>query len=266
MKKVKNHNYHMYRKILSKDNPSFSSILAGNSKGELWVNSVQNPTVALVYSHPVGGFSIMGMPEDYKCFLKFLKENLFVELKEKGFNYFEFSVEEGSLEKQLLETFSEKRINQEDEFYFRKYNKSEINSLNNYKIIPVDLEMINQLNSEGYKNPGFVTTRILESWESYDQFLNNSLAFIAVKEKMIAGVIVGTAIYEKVLAIDIETHQDHRKKGVAKTLTQHFVNACIQKERIPQWNCVDSNIASRNTAESLGFQLIKKKPFYWFKI
>jgi len=256
----------MYRKILSKDNPSFSSILAGNSKGELWVNSVQNPTVALVYSHPVGGFSIMGIPEDYKCFIKFLKENIFVEVKEKGFNYFEFSFEEVSLKKQLLETFSEKKINQEDEYFFRKYEKSAVNVLEAYTILSVDLELMNQLSLEVYSNPEFLIARILESWVNYDQFFNNSLAFIAVKEKMIAGVIVGTAIYEKVLAIDIETHQDHRKKGVAKTLTQHFVNACIQKEHIPQWNCVDSNIASRNTAESLGFQLIKKKPFYWFKI
>jgi len=72
--------------------------------------------------------------------------------------------------------------------------------------------------------------------------------------------------FEKVVAIDIEIHEDYRRKVLATTLTQHFVNACIQRELIPQWNCVDSNIASRNTAESIGFQLIKKKPFYWFKL
>ncbi|HKL41920.1 MAG TPA: GNAT family N-acetyltransferase, partial [Clostridia bacterium] len=66
--------------------------------------------------------------------------------------------------------------------------------------------------------------------------------------------------------IDIETHADHRKKGIAMTLTQYFINECIQRKLIPQWNCVDSNIASRKTAESLGFKLLKKKPYYWFKL
>jgi len=266
MIKVKSCNDSQCKNILYKDNPSFSSIVLGNSKGDLWVNNIKKPTVALAYSRPVGGFSIMGIPEDYEIFLQLLEGDFLAELKENGFDYFEFSVEEPRLEKRLLEKFSDRIIYEEDEYFYQKYDKNEVNELKNYTILAVDIEMINQLNSGGYNNPELLIEKILDSWDSYEEFLFRSLGFIAIKGKLIVGVILGTAVFERVVAIDIETHADHRKKGIAKTLTQNFINACIHKELVPQWNCVDSNIASRNTVESLGFKQIKKKPFYWFKL
>lgn len=266
MRKENNYNYSHFKNILYKDNPSFSSIVAGNIKGDLWVKNIKNPTVAIAYSQPVGGFAIIGIPAEDEVFLQHLKKDFFPKLKENGFNYFEFSVEEAALEKKILEKFSDKKINQEDEYYFRKYEKCEANILNNYTILAVDIEIIDQLNAGVFNNPEFLSEKILESWDSYEAFLLKSLAFIAIKDQTIVGVILGTAIYEKIVAIDIETHTDHRRKGIAKALTQRFTNACLQKELIPQWNCVDSNIASRNTVESLGFKQIKKKSFYWFKL
>lgn len=41
MSKVNNHNYSQFKNILYKANPSFSSIVAGNSRGELWVNNIK---------------------------------------------------------------------------------------------------------------------------------------------------------------------------------------------------------------------------------
>jgi ribosomal protein S18 acetylase RimI-like enzyme len=266
MIKVKSCNDSQCKSILYKDNPSFSSIVIGNSKGELWINNRENPTVALAYSAPVGGFVIMGIPENDDVFLQFLEKEFLVELKAKGLNYFEFSVEEPILEKRVLEKFSNRKMNQEDEYFYRKYDETEVDELNNYTVLTVNSETINHLNSGVYDNPAFLNKKILESWNTYEEFLDSSLAFIAIKEKTIVGVIIGTAVFDKVVAIDIETHVDHRKKGIAKTLTQYFVNECIQRELIPQWNCVDSNIPSKNTAESLGFKLLKKKSFYWVKL
>jgi hypothetical protein len=143
MRKVDNYNYSQFKNILYKDNPSFASIVTGNSKGDLWVNNIENPAVAIAYSRPVGGFSIMGIPDDYEVFLQFLEKDFFAEINENGFNYFEFSVEETILEKKLLEKISDKKISQEYEYYFRKYDKSEVSALKNYTILAIDIETIN---------------------------------------------------------------------------------------------------------------------------
>lgn len=35
---------------------------------------------------------------------------------------------------------------------------------------------------------------------------------------------------------------------------------------VPHWDCVESNKGSIGTVESVGFERIKERPFYWFAI
>lgn len=255
--------------ILYNDSPSYSGIVAGECKGDIWVDNIVNPTLALVYSFAVGGFSIMGESNDaslYDDFIEFLREKLFVELKNKGINYFEFSVESKRTEDHILKLFSNESLNQEDEYFYRKSCTNEIQEIDQYNIIRVDPEFIRRLQAGKYDNAEFLCERLLESWETYEQFFSKSIAYVATLEKSIVAVIVGTARYQNVIPIDIETKEEHRKKGLAFTLTQYFVNECVDRGLVAQWDCVDSNIASRSTVEKAGFKFMKKKPYYWFGI
>jgi len=255
--------------ILYSDSPSYSGIVAGECKGDVWIDNKLNPTLALVYSSAVGGFSIMGDPDDtstYDDFIKFLRDKLFAELKSKGIDYFEFSVESKRAEDHILKLFSNERMNQEDEYFYRKSWTSEITENDEYTITQIDTEFIERLQAGKYENPEFLSERLLESWGTYEQFSSKSLAYVATQESSIIAVIVGTARYQNVIPVDIEIKEDHRKKGLATTITQYFVNECVDRGLVVQWDCVDSNIASRNTVEKMGFKLIKKKPVYWFGI
>ena len=108
--------------------------------------------------------------------------------------------------------------------------------------------------------------RLLNSWGSYQIFLNKSVAFVALHKKKIQAVVVGTARFQNIIPIDIETAKQHRKKGLASALTYNFVNECIKQNLVPQWNCVDSNDASKKTAENADFTFMKKELYYWFGI
>lgn len=269
MKKVINKNFSKCTNILYSDSSSYSGIVAGECKGDVWVDDIANPTLALVYSFAVGGFSIMGSPNNisvYDDFIKFLRGKLFVQLKSKGINYFEFSVESKRTEDYILKLFSNESINQEDEYFYRKYDANKIQEIDYYNIIQVDSEFITRLQAGKYDNPQFLSQRLLESWRTYKIFFAKSVAYVATTETSIVAVVIGTARYQDVIPIDIETKVKHRKKGLATTLTQYFVNECVDRGLVAQWNCVDSNIASRNTVEKAGFKFIKKKPFYWFSI
>ncbi|WP_279237188.1 GNAT family N-acetyltransferase [Alkaliphilus pronyensis] len=244
-------------------------MVAGECKGDVWVDNIVNPTLALVYSFTVGGFSIMGSPNDfsvYDDFIEFLRGKLFPELKSKGVNYFEFSVESKSTEDYILKQFSDENMNHEEEYFYRKYDADVVQDKNDFNIVQVDQEFISLLQNGKYYNPEFLKERLLQSWGSYEEFFAKSVAYVATIETSIIGVIVGTARYQDIILIDIETRVEHRKKGLAYILTQYFVKECIQRSLVAQWNCVDSNIASRKTVEKAGFKLFKKKPYYWFKI
>jgi len=257
--------------IVCKDSPSFSGIVTGECKGDLWIDNLNIPSLALAYSFAVDGFSILGEFKDqieYDKFKIFLESDLFPALKEKGFESFEFSVESEKTEQAILKMFSNKKIESEDEYKYRKITKDDrkIKIPNEYSIHKVDPEFVKQLKQNKYENSKFLTVRLLESWSTYENFLNRSVAFVATYKSEITALIVGTARFQNIISIDIETQKNHRKKGLASILTHFFINSCIENGLIAQWDCVDSNLASKKTAENADFTFLKKRSYYWFEI
>lgn len=258
-------------KITYEDSPSFSGIVAGECKGDMWVDDVEDPNIALVASFAVGGFSILGEPSDVKTYSKFkefLIYDMFSKLRSRGINYFEFSIESEEIKPYIMDMFSNKIIQSEYEYTFRR--KDRYNEMilvpEGYKIFKVDSQFLKKLESGVFTNREILVERLLESWDTYEDFLKKSTAFVAVYQNRIVTVIIGTARFKNIIPIDIEVENTHRKKGLALTLTHHFVNECIDNGYIPQWDCVESNKASKIVAERAGFQLLKKSKIYWFEI
>lgn len=252
--------------LINEDNPSYSSILVGESSGDIWVDNIDNPTLAIVYSYSVGGYAIMGNPkEDYtiqKLYYFLIKELLptFTDINE-----FNFSVESGEVKEKLFSLFSGKEINTEVEYYFRATERIKRNSPlpPEYTISIVDKKIIDKTDIREIKNKEMLNNRILESWKSYDDFFEKSIAYVILYKNSIEAVIIGTARYNNIITIDIETNEKHQKKGLASILTEKFLDKCKEKKLVAQWNCIASNIASKRTAENAGFKLLKKDSYHW---
>ena len=86
------------------------------------------------------------------------------------------------------------------------------------------------------------------------------------KAGRIVGIIFGSARYENIIAVDIEVEETYRRRGIAAFLTEHMLSSCSEENLTVQWDCVESNTASRLVAEKCGFHLFKKRPYYWFGI
>lgn len=258
-------------RVLYEDSPSFSGIVAGECRGQLWVDDIENPQLAMAFSFAVGGFSILGEPREevvYRQFYNFLILDFFPKLREMNQYYFEFSTECIRMQEYMLKMFTNRKIESENEYFYRKETKIEtkVQIPDEYIIVKVDAKFIAKLERGEYINRKFLEERLLESWGSYSNFLNKSVAFVIHHQKRIVAVIIGTARFHNIIPIDIETVEQHRKKKMASALTQCFVNECVDNQLVTQWDCVDSNIASKKTAEKSGFLLMKKKPYYWFNI
>lgn len=271
MFKVDKLNIETIGNIIYEDSPSFSGIVAGECKGDIWVDNVEVPSIALVYSFAVGGFSILGKPrvrEVYSKFKKFILENMLNELKSRDFEDFEFGIESEEAKSHILEIFNDKVIETAEEYVFQKnekYNET-ITIPEGYNILKVDSSLLEKLKDGVYENQEIITERLLESWGSYEDFLKKSIAFVAVNKNRIVAVIIGTAKFKNIIPVDIETEDIHRNKGLALALTNLLVNECIDNGFIVQWNCMDYNIASRRTAKKAGFQFLKMNTVYWFEI
>ncbi|NLN41989.1 MAG: GNAT family N-acetyltransferase [Clostridiales bacterium] len=79
-------------------------------------------------------------------------------------------------------------------------------------------------------------------------------------------VIIETARFNNIIAVNIETEDNHRNKGLAFALTHYFVNECIDNGIIVQWDCMVSNIVLQRVSKKANFQYFKKDTVYWFEI
>lgn len=250
--------------------PSFSGIINQECKGKLWVNDIVVPTIAITESYAVGSFAFLGTykAKDFLDLKAFLETDLFIQLKQNGYNCFEFSIESENIRKNILEMFKDRSIKTEREFSFR-VNNIPVNNQDipkEYQIVKVDSSFWNTLTEGKYENEDFLKIRLLESWYSFEEFENKSIAYCTLLENRIVAVMVGTACFNHVIPIDIETEEHHRRKGLAYAMAVEFIADCFKNNYIPQWDCVESNPNSYNMAKKLGFSKTNENTVYWFDI
>lgn len=260
MIKVDSSNLGNCKKILYDDCPSFSGIVVKESKGDVWVNDLEFPTLAIVYSEPVGGYAILGTVASDEEFHHFV-EWIDLDLISRETSYFEFSVEDKSLEQRLINYYKNKPLLKEQEYFYR---------INNYVddvICPYyDVQLIDDVIAGELEHHKHFSSIILETWETYEDFLERSLGYVALDGNEVVGFIIGSSRFHDTLPINIKVLKEHRQKNIAAKLAEVFVNNCLDQGLIPQWNCVKSNIASIKTAEKIGFKMFKKSYYYYFSI
>lgn len=271
MIKVKPHTVSKYEKVVSEDCPSFSGIVAGICKGTLWVDRIDEPQIAIAASYAVGSHAFLGNitnTDEFKTLEAFINDELFPYLKLRGRNYFEFSVENESLKPYILNMFQEKKINSECEYSHRTYDFiEEVYTLaEGFILHEINQEFWLTLTKGTYINSSFISERLLESWESFEEFEHQSFGYCVTYSNRIAAVILGTARFHNIIPIDIETEEAYRHRGLGFILTAHFANECLSKGLIPQWDVVESNPFSIHLAQKAGFKLFKKNDVYWFSI
>lgn len=249
--------------------PSISGIIAGICKGELWLDNEEAPRLAAAYSYCVGGCGItgdIGKVSDSELFA-FL-DKVFDGLRKNGIDYFEFSSEDNKIYDRILRLFDTGNIESEMEYSYRRSEKATLDGAlpDGYELREVNEAFLKELSHGEYANTEMLTDRLHYSWKSEKGFLEHSKAFVVLKTGRIVGIIFGSARYENIIAVDIEVEEKERRRGIAAFLTKHMLNSCSEENLIVQWDCVESNTASRLTAEKCGFRLFKKRPYYWFRI
>ncbi len=257
--------------VVNEKCPSFSGIVSQESKGNLWVNNIDAPTIAIAESYAVGGFAFLGTYQSNKDFIElkaFLEADLLPQVKKNGCHCFEFSIESDNIREYILDMFQDKQLQTEREISFR-INTTPIIEKNipkEYQILKVDAMFWKMLSDGQFDNVDLLRERLLGSWYSFEEFEHKSIAYCTVIDNRIVAVIVGTANYKNIIPIDIETEESHRRKGLAYAIAAKFIADCLNNDFIPQWDCVESNPSSYNMARKLGFEQINENTVYWFDI
>jgi len=266
MYKIDRKHYDINLNIFKGANPSYSGILQGECRGEVYVDTIDRPSISLVFSDPVGGFSIMGETDDssrIEDLCQYIRQDLFPDFKAWGWQGFEFSFEKDQTRDQFLALFSDFKLDLEDEYFYTCQGTCPPIDIPGYVIKRLDSALLPSLQEGKIDGGQEVLDKIIYAWHSLEDFIKRSVGYLVLSGDHVAGIIIGSARFDNHLVIDIKTIEGHRKKGLAYWMTQHFLKACHDQNLIAHWNCVDSNTGSKRTAEKAGFQLNKIKPYYW---
>jgi len=87
---------------------------------------------------------------------------------------------------------------------------------------------------------------------SIENFRKNGFGFCALYEGKIAAEISnGGLLYNNAFEIDIETHPDHRRKGLATLLAAYMIEYSLENGLEPRWDA--ENESSARLAAKLGY-------------
>ena len=95
-------------------------------------------------------------------------------------------------------------------------------------------------------------------YKDMDQFVTDGLGYCAVQNHTICAAVSCFARYRNEAEIQITTHVDHRRKGLAQALAARFILDCQNKGIECPWDATDE--ASANLANKLGYSECKEYP------
>ena len=81
----------------------------------------------------------------------------------------------------------------------------EVDVVDQYTLFVMPIVFWNMLLEGKFEHDDFLKIRLMESRYSFEDFMNKSLAYCVMLEKRIVAVMIGTACFNRVIAIDIET-------------------------------------------------------------
>jgi len=215
--------------------------------GSAWVNDLNNPTVAQL---TVGIFVFYaGNPntKEVEQLLYNLPEFTLAIVKTEEWKNKIESVHKGAFEKfQRFEFYKDPRHLNRD--HLQKY-LSETPEGYELKSIDTDIAEAPSLHE--------LSEDFISQFSSVDDFLERGIGFAIVYDGEVVCAATSYSIYDEGIEIEIATHPDHRRKGLASVTASALILECLDRNLYPSWD--GANIESARLAEKLGY--ILKAPY-----
>lgn len=240
------------------DNIEIKAVIAGINPGWIFVDSIESPRTAMIWSKGIQGFYFAGdqnNPEFNTYICNFIDQEIEKRAIEENLNRFEFSGETEKWDTVLEEIFKDKSLHKSKQYIYKfKYdiwNSHKKGKLKNgFMLREIDRELFSD---PCISNLEFISSEIERWWNSAEDYLDNTFGYCIINENMIVNYCICNFVYKNVHTIGIETLEDFRRQGLSQITTEAFIEKCIKSYLEPYWECMESNHASRSLAEKLGF-------------
>ncbi|WP_349409968.1 GNAT family N-acetyltransferase [Pseudalkalibacillus sp. SCS-8] len=246
------------------------AVVEGVNPGRIFVDDRDLPTSGLVWLGNNDGFLFIGKEnnEIFNQYINHLIDNIIIpDAKEINLKWFEAIGNHDGWNHTLEEVFSHRNIEPWKQRVYtlqsEDYNENSKPLLEDgYQIVKADEDLIEdkQLNSE------LLQSKILEFWNTSDEFFEKGIGYCAIYKKEIVSVCMSGFVVDKFHCIDIETKAEHQGKKLAQSVAHFLVRDCLDNHSVPYWDCMDENKPSIAVAENLGFKNVFNYRGYEFSL
>jgi hypothetical protein len=242
------------------DNVRVMSVIERNTKGKIWVDTIKNPSTVLVWSY-YDMFTLGGCEtnEGFNSALEgFVTEKIRPYAEAVGLDYFAVQLYPGGLWEDVIYDIFERPLAINYEYHFA-FNYEDYTSLK--VVIPQKGSLVyagTLFTNELLKN------EVKETW-TFNKFAEKGLGVCLVHENEIVSSCLSRHVGGNQHNISINTYKkEDRCKGFATKTAKAFIDVCLSHQKVPVWKADESNTASQNLAEKLGFEKRDKYQDYYF--
>lgn len=143
-------------------------------------------------------------------------------------------------------------------FNEERFKKTQIEHRKRLEAFPYNIEEINKGN---LSRASSFSDSIPSFWKDSRKFLEEGIGYIALDKGQVIGEVASASINrQQEVEIDIQTDEQYRRQSVAEMLCRKLIVQCLREGKTPKWDCMINNIASKELAFKLGFEIVKEYP------
>ena len=245
------------------------SVIEGNSPGRIYVDNTDNPRTAFALT--VEGYLLAGESGDAainQALSQFLKERIFSgEVYINGDTSMSLAVHPQAWEQRLPEIIPTHDIEKLERLH---YLCDEL-IYDWRKNVPKDF-IVKKVDKYPLEDMGFELSEdmrdwfdVVEMWGSSEKFLEQGVSYCVLQSsKVIAWCTPDCTVGDRI-DVGIFTEPIYRRMGLGALAVAATVDYCLsQGFTAVGWHCNADNIASRKTAEKVGFKLNRNYFYYYF--
>ncbi|MBU5487665.1 GNAT family N-acetyltransferase [Clostridium sp. MSJ-8] len=238
-------------------NVVINSIIKGNAQGEIYVDNIKAPKVAIVWNN-VGDVLIGGDSSDEVAnrSIDDLIKNVFIP------QVIKLGVEVSRIEISYTENFEGKlkvlkdKASKDVVRNVYKFNKLKVNPLS---VIPRKFELVeiheNVLRNNKLEHLEKLKGWINTFWNSEEEFLKNGIGYCLVKDNVIVSFCISAYTYDEKVEFVLKTSEIFRGRGFGKSVASACVEKAVKSGKQVEWQCDNDNVPATRLADSLGFEI-----------
>ncbi|CAH1056814.1 GNAT family N-acetyltransferase [Paenibacillus pseudetheri] len=247
------------------------AIVVGSNPGRIFVDNIERPRSAMIWKGNLDGFIFIGDSKNdlfNQGIRSYIDEVISLQARELGLKWFECIGNHSSWYITFEEIFSDRELKSWDQNVYilspREYKKQVNHNVDrNFAITKITSDM---LKTNKILNKELLESKILEFWESADDFFEKGIGFCVLYKDEIVSLCITGFRYNEIHGIDIETIESFQGKKLAQSVVHSFVQYCFSNGFTPYWDCMEVNYPSNAVARIVGFKREFTFKGYEFKL